>query len=284
MKRPLLIPPLLALAAVPCLAQDPATNAVAGTAEAFVRTALDEYRALESNVCARIATCFDSSGITNVYPVYAAGYIHSREAVPLLARLIDVKSVDEPAKYYHPSFEWEKEETEPRADKPFVVGRPSPLFPKPPTPAVAALTQTPIPFETLTNFISSADSDRRRQYFAWVAAAKYPERYFPWIAGLEDNAPDWWSDLREYTDSHLIGRKPFAVYIYKPSLILTIGADLWKFDQNADRLRAMVSAAAAKGDNETVAAISSCLREMGLPVSKPTLSEIVESVELVNEQ
>ena len=283
MKRPLLLLPLLALA-LPALAQDPATNAVAGTAEAFVQTALDEYRALESNVCARIATCFDSSGITNVYPVYAAGYIHSREAVPLLARLIDVKSVDEPAKYYHPSFKWEKEETESGADKPFVVRRPSPLFPKPPTPAVAALTQTPIPFEALTDFIASADSDRRRKYFAWVAAAKYPERYFPWIAGLEDNAPDWWSDLREYTDSRLIGRKPFAVYIYKPSLILTIGADLWKFDQNADRLRAMVSAAAAKGDNETVVAISSCLCEMGLPVSKPTLSEIVESVELVNEQ
>jgi len=66
-------------------------------------------------------------------------------------------------------------------------------------------------------------------------------------------------------------------------MILSVGLDIWKFDQTADRLRAMASEAMTAGDDEMVAAVSSCLQEMGLTVSKPTLSEILESVELVQD-
>ena len=252
-------------------------------ADTATESALEEYRGMESNVCAKISSCFDSAGITNVYPVYAAGYIHSREAIPLIVSLIDVKAVDEPAKYYHPSFKWGDDGTGVETNKPFVVGRPSSLFPKPPTPAVAALTQMPVSFESLTNLIVSANTDSQRKYLAWVAAAKYPNRYFPWVGKRKDNDPDRWSSLYEYSTARLIGRKPFAVHIYKPSMILSVGLDIWKFDQTADRLRAMASEAMTAGDDEMVAAVSSCLQEMGLTVSKPTLSEILESVELVQD-
>ena len=252
-------------------------------ADTATESALEEYRGAESNICAKISACFNSTGITNVYPVYAAGYIHSREAIPLIVSLIDVKAVAEPAKYYHPSFKWEDDGTGVETNKPFVVGRPSSLFPRPPTPAVAALTQMPISFETLTNLIVSANTDLKRQHFAWVAAAKYPNQYFLWIGALKDNAPDQWTNLYEYSTARLIGRKPFAVHIYKPSMILSVGLDVWKYDKTADRLRSMASEAMLAGDDGMVAAVSSCLQEMGLTILKPTLSEVLESVELVHE-
>ena len=292
MKRPLLLLPLLALAAVPCLAQDPATNAPAakradiavGFSEAEAAAMLSAYARIERTICERISESASPAIVSNVFAVYGAGYIHSSNAIPILFERIAAKGMDEPGRLYSDTTPWDEPE-EPTNGEVRLVSFNRSIYPKPPTPAVGALTQMPVTLDALERAISSDDAEgRARELFAWVAAAKFGSSFFDWLDDEFKANPDKWRSHKEFADKRLIGRKPFAMDLYGPILKRALGKDIWQYDQMVETLRKRGEEAKERDDADSLRRIVHCLETMGKPLKKPLLRQYLESIEVVNDR
>ena len=159
------------------------------------------------------------------------------------------------------------------------------IYPKPPTPAVGALTQMPVSFDSLKRAMSSdGTDDRARELFAWVAAAKFGSSFFDWLDDEFKANPDKWRSLKEFADKRLIGRKPFAMDLYGPILKRALGKDIWQYDQMVETLRKRGEEAKERDDADSLRRIVLCLEIMGKPLKKPLLRQYLESIEVVNDR
>ena len=284
MKRLALLLPLLALAAVPARAEDPATNVVAAEfSEADALKALETYARIERTLCDLIRESSSPAVVSNVFAVYGAGYIHSSNAIPLLFDIIAAAGMNEPRRLYSDTTPWDDPEEPPEGEVVFVSFNQS-IYPKPPTPAVGALTQMPVPFDSLKRAMSSGGTDdRSRELFAWVAAAKYGPEFFGWLDGEFEANPGKWRSLKSFADKRLTGRKPFAMVIYGSHLKKVVGKDIWQFDWMVSSLRDRAKTAKKDGDETSYRRIESCLAAMGEPVEKATFQQFMDSVERVTD-
>lgn len=110
--------------------------------------------------------------VTNVYPVYMAGYLHSTSAIPILLERLEWEGANEPVRYYH------RPPTILPSGLPAIrIGMVS-CYPRPPTPSVGALTQIPVSWETLQSELMMANpTSRRAQLLAWVASVRHPSGF-----------------------------------------------------------------------------------------------------------
>jgi len=281
MKRLALLVSLLALAAMPVArAEDPATDAApAGFSEAEASKALETYARIERTLYDLIRESSSPAVVSNVFAVYGAGYIHSSNAIPLLFDIIAAAGMNEPRRLYSDTTPWDDPEEPPEGEVVFVSFNQS-IYPKPPTPAVGALTQMPVSFDSLKRAMSSdGTDDRARELFAWVAAAKYGPDFFVWLDGEFEANPGKWQSLKSFADKRLTGRKPFAMVIYGSHLKKVVGKDIWQFDWMVSSLRDRAMTAKKDGDETSYRRIESCLAAMGEPVEKATFQQFMDSVE-----
>ena len=281
MKRLAILLPLLALAAMPVArAEDPATDAApAGFSEAEASKALETYARIERTLYDLIRESSSPAVVSNVFAVYGAGYIHSSNAIPLLFDIIAAAGMNEPRRLYSDTTPWDDPEEPPEGEVVSVSFNQS-IYPKPPTPAVGALTQMPVSFDSLKRAMSSdGTDDRARELFAWVAAAKYGPEFFVWLDGKFEANPGKWQSLKSFADKRLTGRKPFAMVIYGSHLKKVVGKDIWQFDWMVSSLRDRAKTAKKDGDETSYRRIESCLAAMGEPVEKATFHQFMDSVE-----
>lgn len=264
----------------PAHAEDPATNAAAAEfSEADAMKALETYARIERTLCDLIRESSSPTTVSNVFAVYGAGYIHSSNAIPLLFDIIAAAGMNEPRRLYSDATPWDDPEEPPEGEVFFVSFNQS-IYPKPPTPAVGALTQMPVPFDSLKRAMSSdGTDDRSRELFAWVAAAKYGPEFFGWLDGEFEANPGKWRSLKSFADKRLTGRKPFAMVIYGSHLKKVVGKDIWQFDRMVSSLRDRAKTAKKDGDETSYRRIESCLAAMGEPVEKATFQQFMDSVE-----
>lgn len=244
---------------------------------------LSTYSRIERRLCELIIGSSSPSVVSNVFAVYGVGYIHSSNAIPILIDIVSAEGLNEPGRLYSDKTPWDEPAVPERGEVHSVSFNLS-IYPKPPTPAVGALTQMPVSLEALELAISADTTDNRSQeMLAWVAAAKYGTLFFDWLHNEYKDTPEKWQTLKDFADKRLVGRKLFSMEIYSQQLKKQFGSDIWEYDEMVRSLRKQAKDAKENSDEISYERIVSCLGAMGEPVEKPSLQQFLESVEIVHD-
>ena len=237
------------------------------------------YNDLVCDNLAHVQTSGADGVVTNVYPVYMAGYLHSTSAIPILLERLEWEGANEPIQYYHrPST------TLPSGLPAIRIGMVS-LYPRPPTPSVGALTQIPVPWETLQSELMMANpTSRRAQLLAWVASVRHPSDLQSWLNSAYQANPGQWGELAVYASTNLVGRKPFSMDFYMNCPGFCFWEARFRYDRNVSELRRRVAEEESASGTGALPALFSALHVMGQPDHAPTPTEVLESVELVSEE
>ena len=218
--------------------------------------------------------------VTNVFPVYMAGFLHSTSAIPILLERIDWPGSNEPEQHYYrpPSAEVGQSLSAVRVG---LISRQS----KPPTPSVGALTQIPVDWPTLRSKleVSDAESDRTR-LLAWVAAVKHESEFFNWLELSRQSDSNRWDSLAIYAQTNLVGRKPYYMGDYGGSTGFCCHGVESLFNLCVAEWRRRADLALDAGDESSYSNAVEALARMGEPVQKPTAHEIWERTEHVHEE
>lgn len=251
------------------------------------QASLDSLSALYSQLLADNLSDVLASGqngtVTNVFPVYMAGYLHSPLAIPVLMERIDWAGMNEPERlYYQPIPEGGIQSI---SD---VRLTPSPLWPKPPTPSVGALTQMPVDWPTLQTALDAANPDSERcRLLAWVASVRHPEDFAAWLTGNVATNSTVWANLATYSMTNLVGRKPYYMGGYSGCWGFSFHQMVFQYKMCVEELRRRVAVAEVSGNSNEYSSVVSVLTSMGEPVRKPTFNEEWEATEhiqgIVNE-
>ena len=152
-----------------------------------------QYHVLCTDVVTRIQMSSTETQVTDVFPMYLAGWLHSSEAIPELLARLELPGANEPGS--------RKIAKRPPGGiiNPIVIASAG-LSPTPPTPAAGAMTLLPISFDCLTNLLCEAGTETARaEYLAWIATVKFREDFqavvengcvmgrnpWPWIRHLQ---------------------------------------------------------------------------------------------------
>lgn len=214
--------------------------------------------------------------VSNVFPVYMAGYIHSKAAIPVLLDRIEWNGANEPRDRYYRA---------PSSSGGVGSVRlfPVPLFPQPPTPSVGALTQMPVAWDVLQQELESPHASRRRmELLAWVAMVHHPSNYTTWLNQSMSADSNRWEHLAAYTSTNLVGRKPFYMGVYTGCQEFAPETRIL-YDRCIAELWRRRTAAVADGDFALKAAAEEILASMGQPEQEPSPEEWGDSIELVTE-
>ena len=216
--------------------------------------------------------------VTNVYPVYMAGYLHSTSAIPILLERLEWEGANEPIQYYYrPST------TLPSGSPTMRIGMVS-RYPRPPTPSVGALTQIPVPWETLQSELMMANpTSQRAKLLAWVASVRHPSDFQSWLDSAHQASPTQWGELAVYASTNLVGRKPFSMNFYRNCPGFCFGELRSRYDRSVSELRRRVAEEESASGTGALPALFSALHTMGQPDHAPTSMEVLEAVELVSE-
>ncbi len=236
------------------------------------------YNDLVCDNLARVQASGADGVVTNVYPVYMAGYLHSTSAIPILLERLEWEGANEPVQYYHrPST------TLPSGLPAIRIGMVS-LFPRPPTPSVGALTQIPVPWETLQSELMVANpTSQRAKLLAWVASVRHPSNFTSWLDSAYQASPSQWEELKVYASTNLVGRKPFSMDFYRNCPGFCFWEACFRYDRNVSELRRRVAEEESASGTGALPALFSVLQAMGQPDHAPTPTELLEAVELVSE-
>lgn len=217
--------------------------------------------------------------VTNVFPVYMAGYLHSPLAIPVLLERIDWPGMNEPeSRYYKPIPEGGIQSV---SD---VRLTPSPFWSKPPTPSVGALTQMPVDWPTLQAALGEAIPDSERcRLLAWVASVRHPEDFSAWLAGNMATNSTVWANLAAYSATNLVGRKPYYMGGYAGCWGFSFHSMISQYKMCVEELRQRACTAEISGRTNEYNCVVSVLNSMSEPVRKPTFNEEWESTEHAHE-
>ena len=252
---------------------------VVGGANDFLKTIpLEGFRTiygdLERDNLALIQTTGGNGVVSNVFPVYMAGYMHSTSAIPILLERLEWPGANEPIKMYG------------RVSGDLTIndfheiriGLASRL-PQPPTPAVGALTQIPIPWETIRQEMECSQSATRRQeLLAWVASVQAPDAFASWLADAMQADSNRWGYVASYAATNLVGRKPFYMGSYSTCRDFCCVEAKALYDGCVVELRRRVQDNPSQPNLEAIAAI---LSTMGQTIETPTMNQIFQAVELL---
>ena len=232
------------------------------------------YGDLERENLALIQTTGNSGVVSNVFPVYMAGYMHSTSAIPILLERLEWPGANEPVKMYGRA----------SGDSPINdfheirIGLASRL-PQPPTPAVGALTQIPIPWETIRQELECSQSATRRQeLLAWVASVRAPDAFASWLANALQADSNRWGYVASYAATNLVGRKPFYMGSYSTCRDFCCMEAKVLYDDCVAELRRRAQDNLSQTDLEAIVAI---LSTMGQPMEEPSINQIFQAVELL---
>ena len=235
------------------------------------------YASVQQENLSQIIASSAEGTVSNVFPVFVAGHIHSPLAVPALLERIEWVGENDPVKHYY-------QQSDPVDNSGIQHVRISPMtrFPQPPTPAVAALTQSPVTWQALQSELENTSaSSRRVELLAWVAATTHPSNFFPWLSSSLSADTNRWASLASYAATNLVGRKPFDVSSFDGYAEYNLNRPKRLYDDCVHELRRRASEAFLKNDMASVHSISNILYTMGQPVIAPTFEEEADSIEQV---
>ena len=219
---------------------------------------VSEYDAINAKLVIMLQNDNSNEVISNSFAVFSAGWIHSKTAIPVLLDLLCATNAVEPK-----SASWVAVSVLDWADGIFPDNpRCKPYYVIPPTPASAALTQTPVSMEVLTEAIlHSEKGSRRMELLAWVAAARFGTNFVEHAASMAALGNDKWNYVSEYAKTKLLNAKPFPIRQFRPRMPSII---VDKYDNLAKELRRRLAAAKENGDESEVETILSALKELGV--------------------
>ena len=238
------------------------------------------YSIIQHDNLSQIINSSANGTVSNVFPVFVAGHIHSPLAVSALLERIEWPGQNDPIRHYY-------QPPEPMTDSGIQHVRLSPIsrFPRPPTPAVAALTQSPVTWQTLQSELENVSASTRKvELLAWVAAATCPSNFFPWLSSSLLADTNRWSGLASYASTNLVGRRPFDVSSYNGYSEYSLNEPKQLYDNCVRELRRRASEALLQNDMVSVHSISNVLHTMGQPVIAPTWEEEINAIEQVPEE
>ena len=241
------------------------------------------YSELNAMLTLRIGQMAESCTVSNTLVVYAAGFIHSPSNVTALLSLIDLPGLDEPTRWYGYEWDWgtDNQGTYPTgivslARSGTSFSTPLPKFSRPPTPAVGALTQMPVPWQVLqANLDAAIPTSRRTALLAWVAAVLHPDLFWNWLDFSYQNNPAKWGKLFQYSHSNLFGKKPFSMLRYESLLRRRFPEIINPYLEMVSDLRDQAQLAAANENPEEYARIEAVLASMGQSIEVAS-NEVVE--------
>lgn len=235
------------------------------------------YTTVQQDNLAQIINSSSNGTVSNVFPVFIAGHIHSSLAVSALLERIEWPGENDPVRHYY-----QPEEPVGNSGIQYVRLFPVTRFPRPPTPAVAALTQSPVTWQTLQSELENpAASNRRVELLAWVAATTHPSNFFPWLSSSLSADTNRWSGLASYATTNLVGRKPFDVSCFNGYTEYNLNEPKRLYDNCVRELRRRASEALLHNDMASVHSISNILHTMGQPIIEPTPEEEAIAIEQV---
>lgn len=223
-----------------------------------IPSVLDNYRILDRSLVASIETNNSETLILNPFPIFAAGWIHSRESIPILIQYIcATNGSEQKSASWVPvsALDWADGKL---PDNPFC----KPYYVIPPTPASAALTQTPVSMEVLTEAIHHSEKgSRRTELLAWVAAARFGTNFLEHAASMAAQGNDTWTYVSEYVKTKLLNAKPFPIRQFRPRMPSII---VDKYDHLVRELRRCLEVAKENGNESEIEIILSALKELGV--------------------
>lgn len=210
--------------------------------------------------------------ITNTSAIWTAGWIHSKEAVPSLLKILCAQPTETNA----------PRNTIPVSAMDFVRGvlpdtshvhsAPWMFYVVPPTPASAALTQTPVSLDTLvTELEQSETATERMKLLSWIAMAKYGSEFLSKAESRTIAGNDKWQWIFDYANTNLVGAVPFDLTQFGNE----VWSDAeWAHRQIVEEMRRRIKEGKEKNDDALVREATEALIEIG---ELPDLSESKEA-------
>lgn len=249
--------------------------------EKSIAELIEAHRAWESKIEERIKRDNSSQTVTNASAIYTAAAIHSRKSIPTLLALICAKPLNQsiPKRAIPVSaIDYSKGIL---PDESQVHWAPAWYYIVPPSPASAALTQTPIDIETLVSELSSSEiASERMQLLAWVAMAKFGDSFLDRVREKQsddDALTDVlkWNWILDYSSTNLIGSVPFDFRQFSNK----VWSDAVVFHKKlTTELRRRVQLGQTTGDNDLVAEATNALIEIGEQIESSGNNEMAKSV------
>lgn len=243
---------------------------------------LSRHRELEARLIRHVRMNNSPIAITNASAMYTAAWIGSSEAVPVLLEMLcatkETRAFPERAVPVS-ALDWSRGNLPSLSDKP---SAPCWFYVVPPTPAAAALTQSPVRLEMLMEELEQSEIDSERmRLLAWVAMAKYGIGFSTEAAGRAFDGNGKWKWILEYSRTNLYGASPFDLQQFRPEIWSDV---VWEHDRIVAELRRRFESGKQSGDAARLASATEALSEIGeLPCSPQNDGTVVRASLLLEE-
>jgi len=172
------------------------------------------YNEVDSSIFSRIQMEASTQVVSNVFSIYAAGYIHSSLAIEYLLDIIDIPGENDIPKMYYEFQNTPSISEKPKTIQP-IINTPT-RNPKPPSPSVAALTQMPVTLARIENELEkSQQGTRKQELLSYVALVKFEETFLGWLFDKAEGNPEKWRQLYLYCQQQKAKVQSFSMDIYR---------------------------------------------------------------------
>ncbi len=229
-------------------------------------------KAWENRLIEHIKQHNSNESITNASAIWTAGWIHSKEVVPLLLEMVCAQPVEAKIPRNGIPVSAMNFVRGVLPDTSHVHSSPCRFYVVPPTPASAALTQTPVRLETLEfELEKSKTASERMRLLSWIAMAKYGSEFLSKAESRTIAGNDKWQWIFDYANTNLVGAVPFDLTQFGNE----VWSDAeWAHRQIVEEMRRRIKEGKEKNDDALVREATEALIEIG---ELPDLSESKEA-------
>lgn len=242
-----------------------------GVSSCSIKDLVSRNKTVETYLAEHIKQHNSNSSITNATAIWTAGWIHSKEVVPLLLEMVCAQPVEAKIPRNGVPVSAMNFVRGVLPDTSHVHSAPWMFYVIPPTPASAALTQTPVSLDTLVIELEQSETaSERMKLLSWVAMAKYGADFFAKAESRTTDGDEKWQWIFNYANTNLIGAVPFDLTQFGNE----VWSDAeWEHRQIVEELRRRIKAGKEKNDDALVREATEALIEIG------ELPDLLESKE-----